>query len=207
MKRRLRGLIFIVAGLLMAFSAACLFASYEAQERAAGDRAEALLQELRQEMAAASVTVHQQDVLCGEAEAVTLPQTTLNGYAVVGILQVPAAGLNLPVLDNWNYDLLQIAPCRYSGSVKDENLILLAHNYDRHFGRFKNLEPGDAVTFLSVDGTTCKFEVTATELLQKTELEKLTASDHDLTLFTCTKGGYSRVVVRCDSIADTIESP
>lgn len=195
MKRRIRGLLFVAVGLVMAFSAACLFSAYEEQARIAGDNAETLLLELRQEM-----TVQVEAPVSGETELTTLPQITLNGYAVLGILQVPAVGLELPVLDNWNYDLLQIAPCRYSGSVKDGNLILLAHNYDRHFGRFKDLKPGDAVTFLSVDGTTHKFEVAATEQLQKTELEKLTASDHDLTLFTCTKGGYSRVVVRCDSI-------
>ena len=179
----------------MAFSAACLFSAYEEQERIAGDNAEVLLQELRQEM-----TVQVEAPVSGETGLTALPQTTLNGYALIGILQVPSVGLDLPVLDSWSYDLLQIAPCRYSGSIKEENLILLAHNYDRHFGRFKNLKAGDVVTFLSVDGTAYKYQVTVTELLQKTELEKLTASDHDLTLFTCTKGGYSRVVVRCDSI-------
>ena len=199
MKRRIRGLIFIAVGLVMAFSAACLFSVYEEQARIAGDSAEALLQELRQEM---ETTVQPDTALPEEAETAPLPQTTLKGYAVVGILQVPAVGLELPVLDNWNYDLLQIAPCRYSGNAKDGDLILLAHNYDRHFGRFKDLKAGDAVTFLSVDGTAYKFEVSATELLKKTELEKLTASEHDLTLFTCTKGGYSRVVVRCDRITE-----
>jgi len=199
MKRKIRGLIFIAAGLVMTFSAACLFSFYEAQERAAGDHAEALLQELRQEM---ETQVQPEMPKSEEAEPTALPQTTLNGYAVVGILQVPAVGLELPVLDNWNYDLLQLAPCRYSGSIKEGNLILLAHNYDRHFGRFKELEPGDTVSFLSVDGTAHKYTVAITEHLQKTELEKLTVSDHELTLFTCTKGGHSRVVVRCDRIVD-----
>lgn len=210
MKRKTRGIIFIILGLLMSFTSARFFSAYEQQETAAGENAEILLQELRQEMEkkteAAPVIVPEpvtQTPVEEEEEApapAEMPQTTLDGYALVGILQVPAVGLELPILDSWNYDLLKIAPCRYSGTVKEDNLILLAHNYDRHFGPFKQLVPGDSVTFLSVDGTQYKYEVTATEILQKTELERLTSSGHDLTLFTCTKGGYSRVVVRCDRV-------
>lgn len=48
------------------------------------------------------------------------------------------------------------------------------------------------------DGKTHRYAVSATEVLEKTELERLSATEHDLTIFTCTNGGYSRFVVRCD---------
>ena len=218
MKRKTRGIIFIFLGLLMSFTAARFSAAYEQQEAIAGENAEILLQELRQEMKSAEPEIkipaptpaptlpsEEPESPPTEPEVVEMPQTTLNGYALVGILQVPAVGLELPILDSWNYDLLKISPCRYSGTAAGGNLILLAHNYDRHFGPFKQLVPGDTVTFLSVDGTRYQYAVTATEILQKTELERLTSSGHDLTLFTCTKGGYSRVVVRCDKLPTILE--
>lgn len=103
----------------------------------------------------------------------------------------------MPVLESWSYDLLQISPCRYSGSAKEGNLILLGHNYKKHFAPLEKLTVGDNVEFCDVNGTVYTYEVAATEILQKTELERLTGSGYDLTLFTCTNGGYSRYVVRC----------
>ena len=61
--------------------------------------------------------------------------------------------------------------------------------------------------FCDVNGTVYRYEVAATEILQKTELEQLTASEFDLTLFTCTNGGYSRYVVRCVRISVVAEIP
>ena len=35
----------------------------------------------------------------------------------IGYLTIPKLELVLPILSTWDYDLLQIAPCRYYGSV------------------------------------------------------------------------------------------
>lgn len=198
MKRKIRGVILILLGLAMSFSAAAMFAVYEQQAEVAGDNAEILLTTLRQEMQENTAdnyidTIHEET----EGEMV---QTTLNGYALIGILEVPTVGLELPVLDNWSYDLLQIAPCRYSGSAEEQNLIILGHNYKRHFYPLKKLALGDEVLFSSMDGETYTFEVSGIEILQRTQLEQLTSSSHDLTLFTCTNGGYSRYVIRCNYV-------
>ena len=51
--------------------------------------------------------------------------------------------------------------------------------------------------FMDVNGKLYLYNVTAIEILAKHELDKLTASESDLTLFTCTYGGQNRIVVRC----------
>ncbi|MBE6973420.1 MAG: sortase [Ruminococcaceae bacterium] len=216
MKRKIRGIFLIALGLCMSVSAAAIFAKYEYQSDIAGDNAEILLDALTEEIQERKefhrFNTAEPDHPTAELPKTTLqpknaeqPQATLNGYELVGIIRAPTLGLELPVLDSWNYDLLQISPCRYSGSIEGGNLILLGHNYKRHFAPLKKLESGNIVEFCDINGTVYRYEVAVTEILQKTELERLTASDYDLTLFTCTNGGYSRYVVRCVQISTVLE--
>ena len=81
-------------------------------------------------------------------------------------------------------------------------MILAAHNYDRHFGRLKNLEGGELVRFTDVDGNVFDFSVTELELLWPEQTEEMLSGEWDLTLFTCTLCGRQRVTVRCDRIED-----
>lgn len=196
MKRRTRGIFLIALGLIMTISAAGIFGVYEYQAEIAGDNAELLLETLQEEMRHQKQTAIY-DPAQEEIPTAELPRMTLNGYDLVGILSVPVLGLELPVMDTWNYDLLQLSPCRYSGSAAEGDLILLGHNYKRHFAPLKGLTAGARIEFSDVRGQVYVYEVAETEVLEKTELERLTGTDYDLTLFTCTNGGYSRFVVRC----------
>ena len=77
-------------------------------------------------------------------------------------------------------------------------MIIMAHNYEQHFGLIKDLVPGDAVIFTGVDGTVYNYEVRGTETWATSQLAEVLGGDGwDLTLFTCTYGGANRVVVRC----------
>lgn len=122
---------------------------------------------------------------------------TIDGYDYIGYLSVPRFELYLPVMAEWDYDRLKIAPCRYTGSVKTNDLVIAAHNYSRHFGPIRELEPGDEVSFTDADGVVTHYTVETVEVLEPTAVEDMTAGDYDLTLFTCTYGGKSRMTVRC----------
>ena len=93
---------------------------------------------------------------------------------------------------------LEMAPCRYYGSIGGEDLVLMAHNYASHFGRIDELQPGDTVCFTDMDGISTWYQVTVRDLLPPTAVEEMTSGGSDLTLFTCTYGGRSRVTVHCD---------
>ncbi len=124
----------------------------------------------------------------------------IDGYAYIGTLSIPSYGLELPVMAEWSYAGLKIAPGRYSGSARTDDLVICGHNYDRHFGNLKYLEAGDTVTFTDVDGNVFPYQVDEVITLQPTDVEKMlsqTEGDWDLTLFTCTLGGQARVTVRC----------
>ena len=127
-----------------------------------------------------------------------MTEVELDGNVYIGYITIPALGKTLPVMSEWSYEHLRIAPCRYFGSVETNDLVIAAHNYATHFGGLSNLVPGDKVYFTDLDGTTWSYEVVEVDTLSPTAVEEMTDSGYDLTLFTCTYGGQSRVTVRCD---------
>lgn len=120
----------------------------------------------------------------------------VNGCEVVGTISLPTIDIELAVLSNWSYVNLNISACRYSGTP-DRQLILLAHDYDSHFGLIYKLKTGDPVRFVDVNGKVYNYKVTGSEIKGKYQLQEIVSGDWDLTLFTCTYGGQNRVVVRC----------
>ena len=122
----------------------------------------------------------------------------IDGYYYIGYVSIPTLNLYLPVMSEWSYPNLKISPCRYTGSTFTYDLVIAAHNYATHFGRIKNLAEGDDVYFIDMDGRTWHYQVALVDTLAPTDIELMTDSGYDLTLFTCTYGGASGVTVRCN---------
>ena len=68
-----------------------------------------------------------------------MPVAMLEGYGYVGYVEIPALGLKLPVMSDWDYTRLEIAPCRQFGSSRTDDLVIAAHNFESHFGRRKEM--------------------------------------------------------------------
>ena len=126
-----------------------------------------------------------------------MPTQTIDGIDYIGVLEIPSLNLELPVISQWSYPNLRIAPCRYSGSAYSGGLVIAAHNYDSHCGRLKTLQTDDAVIFTDIDGNTFTYKVAVMEILEPLATEEMKSEEWDLSLFTCTIGGRSRVTVRC----------
>lgn len=131
----------------------------------------------------------------------TMTEKEVEGYLYIGYLTIPALELDIPIMSDWSYPQLRIAPCRYYGSTKTDDLVLMAHNYNSHFGRLNTLNRGDQILFTDMDNVVSVYEVIAIDILSPTAVEEMIAGEYDLTLFTCTYGGHSRVTVRCDRIS------
>lgn len=125
---------------------------------------------------------------------------TIDGHDYIGYVSIPALSLELPVMEQWSYPKLKLSPCRYSGSAAGNDLVILAHNYDHHFGHIAELSSGDSVTFTDLTGSTTSYQVVALDILVPTAIEEMTCGEYDLTLFTCTYGGQNRVTIRCDRV-------
>lgn len=131
-----------------------------------------------------------------------MPIVEIDGHWYVGTISFPSLNLELPVLEEWSYDNLKIAPCRYHGTAYLDGFSIAAHNYTRHFGRIGNLQPGDSVIFTDTDGNEFKYLVSMTEVLKPSDAAEVVYSDWPLTLFTCTLGGRTRTTVRCERDPD-----
>lgn len=131
-----------------------------------------------------------------------MPTVEVDGNTYIGTLRIPDLGLELPVMSDWSYPQLKIAPCRYMGSAYSDRLILIAHNYASHFGYLKKLQPGAEVTFTDMANNVFCYAVAETEILKPQQVEELEDTDYSLTLLTCTIGGETRVTVRCEKIGE-----
>ena len=125
--------------------------------------------------------------------------TQVYGYECIGILSVPVLELELPVLTDWSYAKLKIAPCHYFGSYYEKDFVIAAHNYPSHFGRLSELQPKDLILFTDISGTVYCYEVVLLETLPANATEEMITSGFDLSLYTCTPGGANRVTVRCNT--------
>lgn len=123
----------------------------------------------------------------------------INGGYYCGFITLPSLNLELPVADGWSYQALKNSPCRYSGSAEEDNIIIAAHNYNTHFGRIGTLNSGDEIVFTDTNGEVHRFEVNNTQYIDGYDKEGMFSGNEDewdITLFTCTLNGVSRVTVR-----------
>lgn len=126
-----------------------------------------------------------------------MPIKQINGYDYIGYLRIEKLSLDLPIMNEWSYPLIRVSPARFKGSIYENNMIILAHNYKAHFGYLYKLDRGDMVEFVDMDNNHFIYKVEEVEKINGDKMEELLSGVWDLTLFTCTLGGKSRVVVRC----------
>ena len=126
-----------------------------------------------------------------------MPEVMIDGVPYVGYLSIPALNLELPVIGQSNEANLEIAPCRFYGTVYNKNFVIGGHRYRRHFRKLSTLGYGERLSFTDMEGNVYTYEVVEYEVLEPNQAEYLCSGDWDLSLFTCTPGGLTRVVLRC----------
>ncbi len=187
----------IVFGTVLILAALSLFLWNRNDDIRAGKAADSVLPQLIDKLIADSDTASGGSDYPDPYDP-TMTEVEIDGYAYIGYLSIPSISLELPVMSDWDYTRMKIAPCRYFGSTKTDDLVIAAHNYTRHFGRLSNLSVGDEVYFTDMDGLKRCYTVTVMETLSATAVEDMTAGEYALTLFTCNYGGQARIVIRCD---------
>lgn len=190
---RHKGRLWIFTGLLLVAAAFSLTGyNFRESERAVRNHGEVLekIGQLQE-----TVLGTQKDQIMKESE---MPTAEINGVSYIGILEIKDLGLQLPVISQWSYPDLKKAPCRYSGSAYQGNLVICAHNYQTHFGNLKKLQTGAEVSFTDIDGNEFLYEVAGFESVGPEEAETVENGMWELSLFTCTLGGKNRIIVRCE---------
>ena len=132
-----------------------------------------------------------------------MPVAMLEGYGYVGYVEIPALGLKLPVMSDWDYTRLEIAPCRQFGSSRKDDLVIAAHNFESHFGRLKEMSVGNTVTFTDMAGIVNTYRAEMIETLSPKDVDAVQNSGYDLVLYTCTRDGQERVAVFCNRTGES----
>ena len=204
MRQKIGKVCMILGGLLILASAGLL--AYNKWDASRADKAaQQALGELEQTLTQTIEDKTKDDTLALQPELdpeQAMTEVELDGWNYIGYLSIPSVGLQLPVMSEWSYAGLKVAPGRYSGSTYADNMVVCAHNYAKHFSPIKWLAEGAEVYFTDMDGMVWSYEVSYVENLQPTQIEKMTTKTEDsdawdLTLFTCTTGGSARCAVRC----------
>lgn len=212
---KMRGIILMTIGGILILTALGLILNHLYEENIANRKAEVicskLIVQIDKEKDAVNTGSSQQSIsyetdasitdesqrIRSELKDPNLDTIDIDGIEYIGYLSIPDLDLNLPVISKWSYDSLKVSPSRYSDDGTSYGLVIAAHNYARHFGKISSLAEGAVVYFADVHGVVYSFEVAKQEVLDPEAISEMTAAPYDLTLFTCTPGGASRVTVRC----------
>lgn len=208
-KNRL-GRFFTGAGLILVAAAVLLLMYNLWDSRRAEESQEEILAEYLSENKKASEVPSDPDGESADSQDIPdylldpdmeMPEFTLSSLgdiSCIGILEIPALDLQLPVISEWSYPALRLAPCRYTGSAYKGDLVIAAHNYQSHFGRLKTLSTGSEVIFTDAVGNRFVYQVAVIEALTPWSVEDMTSGEWPLSLFTCTLDSQNRVTVRCE---------
>ena len=192
-----RGLILLGAGMLAA--SALLTGFHLREQRRAGEISARLLQLAEEQVSGNRTPLGETPPAAGEkaGENHAFSEESLAALEVEGILSIPALGLRLPVLADFNEELLSLSVCVYERDGGGQGrLIIAGHNYRSHFGSLSGLKPGDAVSFTPLGGSEQAYQVTELLEVPADGRDQLEAGDWDLTLFTCNLDMSRRIVVR-----------
>lgn len=203
MKKRKLSNAFIIIGTMLLLAALFLIMSNVYHDKESGIASREVMAELKDDISELSTAQPDQASIAAEENPLPEKLIEIDGKSYIGYLSVPALELELPVMSEWSYDNLKIAPCRYEGTVAGGDLIIAAHNYQSHFGRLKEIYNGLKIYFTDGYGEVHEYEIQQVEAIDGQDVSAMefgSADTWDLTLFTCTLDGVSRVTVRAAEV-------
>ena len=198
MRKASPGVLCVLLGVVLLLAALGLYGYNRWEDAQAGAEAQTVVQDLQEKVVEQTQSAASAPAIDYSSLDPELPVVELDGYEYVGTVSIPAIGIDLPVMSEWSYPRLKIAPCRQFGSSRTDDLVIAAHNYESHFGKLSSLTAGDSVIFTDMDGIVNGYVVNKVEVLAPHSVEEVEHSGYALVLYTCTYGGKTRVTVFCD---------
>lgn len=128
---------------------------------------------------------------------ITMPVMEIDGQDFAGIIEVPAYGKTLPVYAGWNKRKLSKFPCRYTGSIYDNSLIIGAVENPGQFDITKLISGGDEVLFTEMTGLRYPYIITDIYMTKDVSTENLISQKADLTLFIKSDYGSDYMLINC----------
>ena len=202
------GIVFLVTGAVLLVAALLLFLHNEREDAYAGEAAGTALSAIQEAIDRQTIPpmldLSEEDEI--EPTEETIPEPTeltvvnIDGNYYIGYIAIPNLELELPVMADWSMEKLQIAPCLQYGSPLTDDAVIAGHNYKEHFRPLHEIEQGEYLTFTDMTGYTIAYNVVDVKTIDPRSVYEVINSEYDLTLYTCTIGGASRVIVSCNRV-------
>jgi len=133
----------------------------------------------------------------------------IDGYEVIGRLQIPNIELDTYILSETNKNTLNKSVTKLCGPKVNGvgNLCITGHNYinDKMFSKLKKLEKDDRILITDIYDNTLEYVVYDTYKVKPDEVECLsqeTEGEREVTLITCTTGALKRLIVKAIEVYD-----
>ena len=129
--------------------------------------------------------------------------SNIDGYKVVGKLEIPKINLTTYILGETTEDSLNKSVTKLTGPTinREGNFCITGHNYNngRMFGKLSKLAKGDKIILTDTYNRSVEYTVSTIDKVLPTAVEVLsqnTLGEREVTLITCTKGALKRIVVK-----------
>ena len=126
-----------------------------------------------------------------------MPAMEINGQDYIGVVEIPAFGLSLPVGSQWNAGKVTSFPCRFWGTVYDGSLIIGGADQPGQFDCLSKLDLGTTVIVADMTGAEFTYGVSEIRRSKSADREVLMDDEADLTLFVRDAYELNYILVRC----------
>lgn len=151
----------------------------------------------------------QQDLQNENSEEVReqLLETTIEGYNIEGIIEIPSIELKYPIINQTNDKAMKISVTKFTGGNINEigNYCIAGHNNldGTMFGKVKKLQKGDIIKLTNLYGETLEYAIFDMYVIDPNDVsctEIVEEGTREVTLITCTNGRKNRLVTKAREI-------
>ena len=131
----------------------------------------------------------------------------IEGYKVVGIINIPKINIEYPILEKTNKESLKLSITKFWGEKINQkgNVVLAGHNNlnNKMFGKIDRLENGDIIELTDSQMVTVKYQVFDKYVIDPNDIDCIFPIDEntrEITIITCTNRDKNRLVVKAREI-------
>lgn len=123
----------------------------------------------------------------------------IDGESYVALLEMDMYKFKMPVRSVWDEKAVEAVPCRYSGSIYNNSLVIAATDAEGQLDFVNSVNTGDRLTVTDMRGEQFSYKVVKVENSNTATDEELNTDEYDLTIFVEYSGPTDYLFIRCDS--------
>ena len=121
------------------------------------------------------------------------------GESYVALLEMDMFKFKMPVRSVWDEKAVEAVPCRYSGSVYNNTLVIASTDEKGQMDFVNNINTGDRLNLTTMRGEQFSYKVVKVENSNTATAEELNTDEFDLTIFVEYSGHTDYLFIRCES--------